>query len=84
MKITLEPSHGNAPKVTIETAHDDLDVVDVMELVRAALLAYGYQAYSLMPWYEQAAGPAPADMPTPRARSGRRSSRAAGGAAPTH
>ena len=83
MKLTLEPSHGNAPRITIETAHDDLDVADVMELVRAALLAYGYQPDSLRPWYEQAAGPAPADMQPTRARSGRRSSRAAGGAAPT-
>lgn len=44
MRLTLEPSRGDAPRVTIETAHDDLDVIDVMELVRTALLAYGYQA----------------------------------------
>ena len=84
MRLTLEPSRGDAPRVTIETAHDDLDVIDVMELVRAALLAYGYQPDSLTPWCEQAAGPAPADMPTARAQSGRRSSREAGDAAPTH
>jgi hypothetical protein len=47
MKITIEPTHkGNGPDahctVTVEHPHDDVNIDDTMDLVAAALKAYGY------------------------------------------
>jgi len=47
MKITIEPTHkGNGPdaqrRVTVEQPHDDMTLDDALDLVAAALKAYGY------------------------------------------
>ena len=47
MKITIEPTHkGSGPEahctVTVEQPHDDMTLDDALELVAAALKAYGY------------------------------------------
>jgi len=47
MKITIEPTHKGRGKdahrtITVEHPHDDVNIDDAMELVAAALKAYGY------------------------------------------
>jgi hypothetical protein len=47
MKITIEPTHkGKGPEahrtVTVEQPHDDMTLDDALDLVAAALKAYGY------------------------------------------
>jgi hypothetical protein len=47
MKITIEPAHkGKGPyegrTVTVEDLHDSMSLDDALELVAAALKAYGY------------------------------------------
>ena len=47
MKITIEPTHKGRGKdasrtVTVEDPHDDVNIDAAMELVAAALKAYGY------------------------------------------
>lgn len=45
MRITIAPSAGNVPdqhSVTIQTNHDDIILDDAIELMRAALIAWGY------------------------------------------
>lgn len=43
MKLTIEDNHGR--KVVIETKHDDLNMDQVVEeLVRPALIAYGFNS----------------------------------------
>jgi len=55
MRITLEPTtdqsvwepHCQQHKVVVETLSDDLDIHDVMENVRSALLAWGFAPKSI-------------------------------------
>jgi hypothetical protein len=47
MKITIEPTHKGRGKdahrtVTVECPHDDVNIDYALELVAAALKAYGY------------------------------------------
>ena len=47
MKITIEPTHKSrgaeaSRTVTVENPHDDMAIDDALELVAAALKAYGY------------------------------------------
>ena len=47
MKITIEPTHKGRGKdahrtVTVELPYDDVNIDDTMDLVAAALKAYGY------------------------------------------
>lgn len=45
MRITIEPTAGNVPgqhSVTVGTYHDDVTLQDAIDLMRAALMAWGY------------------------------------------
>jgi len=47
MKITIEPTHKGRGKdaqrrVTVELPYDDVNIDDALDLVAAALKAYGY------------------------------------------
>ena len=48
MRITIEPTHEGVTqtpyqqKVILESAGDDQGIEEVLELLKAALLAYGY------------------------------------------
>jgi 20S proteasome alpha/beta subunit len=52
MKITIEPTHkGSGPEahctVTVEQPHDDMTLDDALDLVAAALKAFGYHSASV-------------------------------------
>ena len=43
MKIILQPtSNENQHSVTLETPHDDINIEEAIELVKGALVAWGY------------------------------------------
>lgn len=57
MKITIEPSHPNransSPTTTIDSRHDEDTTGDAMDVLAAALTAYGHHPQAITDWAEE-------------------------------
>ena len=58
MKITLEPTEKTDKKpyhstVSISVADDDLNLEEVIEMVKGALIAFGYSADSVKEYFSE-------------------------------
>ena len=50
MKVAITPSNSDSIaywSVILEIPHDDVDIIDAVDLVRAALVAWGYDSEAI-------------------------------------
>lgn len=55
MKVAITPSNSDSIaywSVTLEIPHDDVDIIDAVDLVRAALVAWGYDSEAIAGYFK--------------------------------